>query len=72
MIAFSWFISILCLIGSVFNVKKSIWCFYLWGLGNIGWLFFDAYNGVWGRVILNIVQLYLCIWGIIEWRKKNK
>ena len=72
MIVYTWSLTIICLVGSVFNVKKSVLCFYLWGLGNIGWMAFDAYNGVWGRVILNLIQLYLCFWGIIEWKKKNE
>lgn len=67
----SWITTAICLSGTILNVKKMNFCFYLWLLGNILWLCIDIYNGLWSRAVLDIVQGALAVWGIIEW-KKNK
>ena len=63
------FITIICLVGTVLNVKKIIWCFYLWALGNLLWLAFDLYSGLYSRAVLDVVQFGFAVWGIIEWSK---
>ena len=67
----SWITTILCLTGTVLNVKKNKLCFVLWLIGNILWLIIDIKNGLISRAILDIVQGVLALWGIIEWRKTN-
>lgn len=59
------FITLICLIGTVLNVKKIIWCFYLWCFGNLLWLIFDLYSNLYSRAILDIVQFGFAVWGII-------
>ena len=44
--AFTWAITILSLTGTALNVRKNIWCFYLWTVGNIAWLGFDLWTGL--------------------------
>ena len=67
----SWITTAICLLGTILNVKKLNFCFYLWLLGNIMWLCIDIHNGLWSRAILDIVQGVLAVWGIIEWRKNK-
>lgn len=67
----SWITTAICLTGTVLNVKKINFCFWLWLAGNILWLVIDIINGLWSRAILDIVQGVLALWGIIEWRKEN-
>ena len=67
----SWITTIMCLTGTVLNVKKIKLCFWLWLGGNILWLCIDIYNGLWSRAVLDIVQGILALWGIIEWKKEN-
>ena len=67
----SWITTAICLLGTILNVKKLNFCFYLWLIGNILWLCIDIYNGLWSRAILDIVQGVLAVWGIIEWRKSK-
>ena len=67
---FTWFITALSLAGTVLNVKKNVWCFYLWTVGNTLWLLFDVYSRLYSRAMLDLVQLGFAIWGIVEWRKK--
>ena len=65
----SWITTAICLTGTVLNVKKINFCFWLWLAGNILWLIIDISNGLWSRAILDIVQGALALWGIIEWDK---
>lgn len=67
----TWITTILCLTGTVLNVKKMVACFYLWTIGNILWLCFDISTGLYSRALLDIVQLGFAIWGIVEWSKKK-
>lgn len=66
-----WIITILCLVGTVLNVKKIIYCFHIWIVANIAWLIFDISTGLYSRALLDFVQLIFAVWGIIEWRKKK-
>lgn len=71
MVIISWITTAMCLTGTILNVKKIKFCFWLWLIGNILWLIIDIKNGLWSRAILDIVQGVLALWGIIEWRKEN-
>ena len=64
-----WIVTAVCLGGTVLNVKKVRWCFHLWALGNIAWLAIDIGNGLYSRAFLDLVQLALAIWGMLEWRR---
>lgn len=68
MTVISWITTVLCLIGSVLNVKKIKLCFVLWLTGNALWLCIDVYNGMWSRAVLDVVQSIITIWGIKEWK----
>lgn len=68
---YAWILTLMCLVGTILNVKKNIICFYLWSIANIGWLIFDIISGLYSRALLDFVQLCFAIWGIIEWRNKN-
>ena len=67
---FTWTVTAVCLAGTILNVKKNIICFYLWSAGNVAWLTFDLWSGVYSRAVLDAVQLSFAVWGIYEWRKK--
>lgn len=60
--------TVLCLTGTVLNVKKLIICFHFWVLGNLLWLIYDLSIELYSRALLDIVQLTLAVWGYIEWR----
>ena len=66
----TWITTAICLTGTVLNCKKMIACFYLWAIGNVLWLAFDLYNGLYSRAALDIVQLMLALYGIYEWKKR--
>lgn len=66
--AFTWAITILSLTGTALNVKKNIWCFYIWAVANIAWMGFDIWSDLYSRAVLDCIQLALAIWGIYTWR----
>ena len=69
--AFTWAITILSLTGTALNVRKNIWCFHLWAVGNIAWLSFDLWSGLYSRAVLDAVHLAFAVWGAIAWRRKS-
>ena len=71
-LTFTWIITAVSLLGTVLNVKKHIACFYLWGFGNIAWLAFDLWSGLFSRAVLDTVQLAFAVWGIVEWGKSKR
>lgn len=67
----TWAATVVCLTGTVLNVKMNILCFYLWCLGNILWLTYDCSMDLYNRATLDVVQLALAIWGIVSWNEKQ-
>ncbi len=70
-VTFTWAITVISLTGTILNVKKNILCFYLWSIGNIAWLTFDIWQGLYSRAVLDFVQFGFAVWGIIAWREKH-
>lgn len=68
----TWFLTSVSLIGTVFDIRKKIICFYIWLIGDILWFVLDYTAGVYGRAALDFVQVLLAICGILEWKKASK
>ena len=64
---FTWLVTVVCLAGTILNVKRCPWCFVLWIIGNVAWAAFDLFSGLYSRMVLDIVQLGLAVWGLVEW-----
>lgn len=69
-VGFTWIITLVSLTGTILNIRKNIWCFYLWCFGNTAWLSFDLWSGLYSRALLDLVQLILAVWGIVAWSRK--
>lgn len=67
----TWALAVISLIGTVLNVKKIKYCFYIWTVSNILWLTYDLYIGLYSRALLDVVHLGLALWGIYAWRKED-
>lgn len=68
----TWLLTLISLTGNYLNSTKRVTGFYVWILCNTGWFIYDAYNGIYARMILDMVQTAFCVLGIIEWQKKDK
>ena len=71
LLIYGWIVTLICLVGTILNVKKIQFCFILWTIGNLLWLILDMYNRVYSRSLLDIIQLILAVWGYIAWKKES-
>ena len=58
------------IIGYILNAKKSITCFYVWGLGNILMMIYAVMIDSSPQVATALVVLLMNVYGYIEWTKK--
>lgn len=50
-----WALTAVSLTGTVLNIRKNIWCFYIWLIGDILWYTLDFTSGTYGRALLDFV-----------------
>lgn len=67
-----WALTAVSLTGTVLNIRKNIWCFYVWLIGDILWCTLDFTSGTYGRALLDFVQVILAVCRIISWKKGDK
>lgn len=65
-----WALTAVSLTGTVLNIRKNIWCFYIWLIGDVLWCTLDFTSGTYGRALLDFVQVILAVCGIISWKKE--
>jgi len=64
-------LTILAIIGVVLNIKKNIWCFYIWAVTNASWAIVDFYKGIPAQGILFTIYTCLAIYGIFAWKRDS-
>jgi nicotinamide riboside transporter PnuC len=64
-------LTILALLGVILNIKKNIWCFYIWLVTNASWAVIDFYKGIPAQGVLFSIYTLLAVYGIYEWKKKG-
>lgn len=69
---FTGVLTLLALVGVVLNIKKNIWCFYIWLFTNSSWAVVDFYKGIPAQGILFTIYTGLAVYGIYEWKKGDK
>ena len=68
---FTWTVTLVCLTGTVLNVRKMRACFMLWIIGNVAWAAWDLYQGLYSRMSMDLVQLALAGWGWVSWKPEE-
>jgi len=68
--SWTWLITVASIIGTVANIKKKRWCFYIWAVTNFCWVFINLTIGLYSAAALFTVYFGLAIWGIFNWRRK--
>jgi len=66
-----WGLTILSLIGTVMNVKKIHYCFYIWAFTNAIWSIYDYSVKEYQQALLFFIYFILALWGIYEWRARK-
>mgnify|MGYP000599421374 CR=1 FL=1 len=69
---FTWIIAVISITGTFFNIKKKVFCFYLWAVTEIICLVLDIQNGIYGRAFLDLFGFGMNIYGIITWTKEEE
>ena len=57
--------------GAFLNSRKRIEGFYIWTVGNTGWILWSLYHEIYFQTILWSVYLGLTVYGIYQWRKRG-
>lgn len=63
---------ILSLWGTILNLKYNYKGFYLWAITDLLWGFYNLKIGAFWEAILMFIYTGLALWGLYEWRYKNK
>ena len=66
---FSWSMVAVSLIGTVLNVRGNSGCWYVWAIGNIGWMTVGIGSGVYSLAFLQAVYLVMNYFGVKSWTK---
>ena len=69
---FTWVIALISITGTFFNIKKKVFCFYLWAVVEVLCFVIDIKNKQFGRAFLDMFGFGMNIYGIIVWTKENK
>ena len=67
-----WVVTGLSILGTVLNIKKVKWCFWIWLFTNLSWCIYDIVINNYAQAVLFAVYTGLAIYGIVEWSKRNK
>jgi hypothetical protein len=67
-----WLVTAASIIGTVANICKRRWCFYVWAATNATWAVYDLWKGAPAQAGLMAVYFGLSVWGIRAWRQEDK
>jgi len=69
----TWLIVIASVAGTIANACHKRWGFVVWIVGNLFWIPYNLYLGVYAQVVLGAIYLASAIFGYLKWPKeKNK
>lgn len=67
-----WLFSIINVIGTIMNVRKMFFCFFIWSVCNVFWLYLDIVTSQYARIILDVINLATSLYGLFSWYKDSK
>jgi len=62
----------LIILGYYFNARKKLYCFYIWGIGNLVYLFYGFIINALPMVAMSAFVLIMNVYGYISWMKDLK
>jgi len=68
----TWIIAMASIIGTIANVCKKKWCFYVWFVTNSFWCIYDLYLGLYSQALIYFIYVILAVWGLLSWRRDKK
>lgn len=64
MTAYCWAATLICITGTVINIRRINWCFIFWAIGEVMWVIYDLSQNLWSRTMLDLLGLVLALAGI--------
>ena len=61
-------ITIASLIGTIANIYKKKFCFFVWLITNSFFCILDFSKGLYSQSFLFFIYTLLSIWGLVKWR----
>jgi len=65
-----WILSAVSILGAILNTRKRVEGFYVWNIGNIGWILYivlTAQKDLYGQILLWLAYIGVCCYGIYNW-----
>jgi nicotinamide riboside transporter PnuC len=66
-----WLVTAASLVGTLANVRRRRWCFYVWLATNACWAAYNLHKGAYAQAVLMATYFGLSIWGLLTWRRGN-
>lgn len=64
---FEWTLTVLSIVGTLYNLQKRAAGWIIWTISNIGWIISFTIKGLLAEATLFSVYLVLSIYGIFKW-----
>lgn len=65
--AWTWWITVTSLIGTIANIYKRRWCFWIWLVSNSCWAVIDWRHGLDAQAVLMLIYVLLAVWRLLQW-----
>ena len=62
----------LIITGYFFNAKKKLYCFYVWGFGNLVYVFYGYVIDAIPMMAMSAFVLFMNVYGYMNWKKDSK
>ena len=67
-----WLGFLLILFGYYFNAKKKLYCFYVWGFGNIVYIVYGYIIDATPIMAMSVFVLMMNVYGYYNWEKESE
>ncbi len=62
----------LIITGYFFNAKKKLYCFYVWGFGNLVYVFYGFVIDAFPMMAMSAFVLFMNVYGYMNWKEDSK
>ena len=67
-----WAVTALSIAGTILNIYKNRWGFFIWMITNLAWAVIDFKVGLVEQTVLFLFFFLTSLWGFMFWSKQGK
>ena len=67
-----WAVTALSIVGTILNIYKNRWGFFIWMITNLAWAVIDFKVGLVEQTVLFLFFFLTSLWGFMFWSKQGK